>query len=356
MPSKIQLDENLWFLYICLQKSDLKAIDFNAVGLATSLKPPAARMRYTRLKRQIESGLLLTHTTPAAPSSPTLSPSPQPSSLSHPHSSSPSTSASYFKAAPIAVKRKRAIKKSQESSGGGGGGNSSDGGDEKHLPSHHSRYRSHPSHLGPGNSKPANKAKREKQKSEIKTEHKSDWSSAASSPFSSFSGSSSASASNSEDEIPLRKRRALAHAHTQAHAAQQRSAAPSPSQPATQMVAPGQGMEMAMGQGAMQGYNTYAQAPRAQLGSEGDRGVAHGLANMGYTGRGVYASPYVGFIDGRPTPDAMGMPAPGGLGLGSSLGFENGLPRPGLEGEMEREVGEQREEGGENVEGRGMSV
>jgi hypothetical protein len=24
MPSKIQLDENLWFLYICLQKSDLK--------------------------------------------------------------------------------------------------------------------------------------------------------------------------------------------------------------------------------------------------------------------------------------------------------------------------------------------
>lgn len=26
MPSKIQLDENLWFLYICLQKSDLKTV------------------------------------------------------------------------------------------------------------------------------------------------------------------------------------------------------------------------------------------------------------------------------------------------------------------------------------------
>ncbi|KAG9245805.1 hypothetical protein BJ878DRAFT_398739, partial [Calycina marina] len=56
MPSKIQLDENLWFLYICLTKSDLKTIDFLAVGAATNLKPPAARMRYTRLRRQIESG------------------------------------------------------------------------------------------------------------------------------------------------------------------------------------------------------------------------------------------------------------------------------------------------------------
>ncbi|CZR63180.1 uncharacterized protein PAC_13077 [Phialocephala subalpina] len=67
MPSKIQLDENLWFLYICLQKSDVKSIDFTAVGAATSLKPPAARMRYTRLRRQIESGTLIgTHGTPFA--------------------------------------------------------------------------------------------------------------------------------------------------------------------------------------------------------------------------------------------------------------------------------------------------
>ncbi|PMD16573.1 hypothetical protein NA56DRAFT_649437, partial [Hyaloscypha hepaticicola] len=70
MPSKIQLDENLWFLYICLQKSDLKSIDFQSVGLATNLKPPAARMRYTRLRRQIESGTLIgTHGTPFLSSS-----------------------------------------------------------------------------------------------------------------------------------------------------------------------------------------------------------------------------------------------------------------------------------------------
>ncbi|MCJ1466350.1 hypothetical protein MMC07_004969 [Pseudocyphellaria aurata] len=55
MPSKIQLDENLWFLYI----------DFNGVGNVTKLKPPAARMRYTRLRRAIESGTLIgTHGTP----------------------------------------------------------------------------------------------------------------------------------------------------------------------------------------------------------------------------------------------------------------------------------------------------
>ena len=40
-------------------------IDFAAVGAVTNLKPPAARMRYTRLRRQIESGTLIgTHGTP----------------------------------------------------------------------------------------------------------------------------------------------------------------------------------------------------------------------------------------------------------------------------------------------------
>ena len=40
-------------------------IDFNAVGDATKLNPPAARMRYTRLRRAIESGTLIgTHGTP----------------------------------------------------------------------------------------------------------------------------------------------------------------------------------------------------------------------------------------------------------------------------------------------------
>ncbi|KAK0119541.1 hypothetical protein ONS95_010981 [Cadophora gregata] len=82
MPSEIQLDENLWFLYICLQKSDLKAIDFNAVGLATGLKSPAARMRYTRLRRQIESGSLNVGHGPAFSSAPP----PASSSPNHQHS------------------------------------------------------------------------------------------------------------------------------------------------------------------------------------------------------------------------------------------------------------------------------
>ncbi|KAK2794348.1 hypothetical protein FQN52_008706 [Onygenales sp. PD_12] len=56
MPSKTQPDVNLWFLYICLQKSDYKTIDFNAVGEVTSLNPPAARMRFSRLKKAIENG------------------------------------------------------------------------------------------------------------------------------------------------------------------------------------------------------------------------------------------------------------------------------------------------------------
>ncbi|KAL2070335.1 hypothetical protein VTL71DRAFT_13361 [Oculimacula yallundae] len=101
MPSKIQLDENLWFLYICLQKSDLKAIDFNAVGLATSLKPPAARMRYTRLKRQIESGALNTSHGPGFSSSPPPPPSAPPFRIpAHPPASTSS----------VPIKRKRARK------------------------------------------------------------------------------------------------------------------------------------------------------------------------------------------------------------------------------------------------------
>ncbi|KAI9815367.1 MAG: hypothetical protein M1832_005506 [Thelocarpon impressellum] len=58
MPSRIQLNESLAFLYICLQSSDYKSIDFNAVAEKTSLKPPAARMRFTRLRRAIEEGAL----------------------------------------------------------------------------------------------------------------------------------------------------------------------------------------------------------------------------------------------------------------------------------------------------------
>ncbi|OJD19484.1 hypothetical protein AJ78_00552 [Emergomyces pasteurianus Ep9510] len=55
MPSKTQADVNLRFLYICLQKSDYNTIGFNAVGEATDLSPPAARMRFSRLEKAIET-------------------------------------------------------------------------------------------------------------------------------------------------------------------------------------------------------------------------------------------------------------------------------------------------------------
>ncbi|EER45773.1 conserved hypothetical protein [Histoplasma capsulatum H143] len=64
MPSKTQTDVNLWFLYTCLQKSDYKTIDFKAVGEATSLNPPAARMRFSRLKKAIEAGATNSITSP----------------------------------------------------------------------------------------------------------------------------------------------------------------------------------------------------------------------------------------------------------------------------------------------------
>lgn len=51
---------------LCLSAADANGkIDFNAVGDATRLKPPAARMRYTRLRRAIEGGTLIgTHGIP----------------------------------------------------------------------------------------------------------------------------------------------------------------------------------------------------------------------------------------------------------------------------------------------------
>ncbi|KZF23272.1 hypothetical protein L228DRAFT_282010 [Xylona heveae TC161] len=70
MPPKLQLDENLLFLYTCLQHSDYKAIDFSSVGEAIGLKAPAARMRFTRLRKAIESGISTIGTaTPASPGS-----------------------------------------------------------------------------------------------------------------------------------------------------------------------------------------------------------------------------------------------------------------------------------------------
>jgi hypothetical protein len=85
MPSKAQPEVNLWFLYVCLQKSDYKTvsirpgsqsitphrgevstrgvsstdygrvqIDFQAVSRETNFSPAAARRRFARLKKQIE--------------------------------------------------------------------------------------------------------------------------------------------------------------------------------------------------------------------------------------------------------------------------------------------------------------
>jgi hypothetical protein len=42
-----------------IETKAVRQIDFNAVGEATNLKPPAARMRYTRLRRQIEGRTLI---------------------------------------------------------------------------------------------------------------------------------------------------------------------------------------------------------------------------------------------------------------------------------------------------------
>jgi len=46
-------------------RSTSMLLETQAVGDATNLKPPAARMRYTRLRRQIENGTLIgTHGIP----------------------------------------------------------------------------------------------------------------------------------------------------------------------------------------------------------------------------------------------------------------------------------------------------
>ncbi|OOF91658.1 hypothetical protein ASPCADRAFT_9583 [Aspergillus carbonarius ITEM 5010] len=55
MAPKPGLDTSLVFLYVCLLKSDFKNIDFKAVADATELNVGAARMRYSRLKKQLDA-------------------------------------------------------------------------------------------------------------------------------------------------------------------------------------------------------------------------------------------------------------------------------------------------------------
>ncbi|KAL4871040.1 hypothetical protein BDV12DRAFT_164642 [Aspergillus spectabilis] len=58
MPPSSLPDANLMFLYLCMTESNLTKIDFKAVGAAMGLKVPAAQMRYSRLKKLIESGIV----------------------------------------------------------------------------------------------------------------------------------------------------------------------------------------------------------------------------------------------------------------------------------------------------------
>ncbi|KAL2857015.1 hypothetical protein BJX68DRAFT_263539 [Aspergillus pseudodeflectus] len=58
MPANSLPDPSLMFLYLCLIHSDYTKIDFKAVGAATGLKGTAARMRHSRLKKLIESGMV----------------------------------------------------------------------------------------------------------------------------------------------------------------------------------------------------------------------------------------------------------------------------------------------------------
>jgi len=147
--------------------ADTRKIDFAAVGHATSLKPPAARMRYTRLRRQIESGTLIgKHGTPF---------------LSHPSSS---TSPNFDHSEKL--KRKR-------TSGGGGEG---EGEDEEEC-----------GFKGDSVGKVEKGVKAEKgelkgKKGKIKEEDEDD-----SAGWDSRSGSDTEEGWDSEDEVPLAKLR-----------------------------------------------------------------------------------------------------------------------------------------------------
>ncbi|KAH8429577.1 uncharacterized protein LDX57_007245 [Aspergillus melleus] len=56
-PNK-KSNESLMFLFICLLSLKDNAVDFSQVAAATNLKIPAARMRYSRLKKQLEVELV----------------------------------------------------------------------------------------------------------------------------------------------------------------------------------------------------------------------------------------------------------------------------------------------------------
>ncbi|KAL2829258.1 hypothetical protein BDW59DRAFT_159249 [Aspergillus cavernicola] len=58
MPGNTLPDPSLMFLYLCIINSDFSKINFAAVGAATGLKPSAASMRWYRLKKVLETGIV----------------------------------------------------------------------------------------------------------------------------------------------------------------------------------------------------------------------------------------------------------------------------------------------------------
>ncbi|KAA8648244.1 hypothetical protein EYZ11_006731 [Aspergillus tanneri] len=58
MAPRTKADANLLFLFVCLQHVGDGSIDFRAVAEATNLNVPAARMRYTRLKKALDTEII----------------------------------------------------------------------------------------------------------------------------------------------------------------------------------------------------------------------------------------------------------------------------------------------------------
>ncbi|TGZ80851.1 hypothetical protein EX30DRAFT_371883 [Ascodesmis nigricans] len=58
MPAKASEEESVRFLLLCLKHSDIKHLDFHKVASDFGIKPPAARMRLTRLRKSIDDTFL----------------------------------------------------------------------------------------------------------------------------------------------------------------------------------------------------------------------------------------------------------------------------------------------------------
>ncbi|KAH7411325.1 hypothetical protein BKA64DRAFT_379061 [Cadophora sp. MPI-SDFR-AT-0126] len=317
MPSKIQLDENLWFLYICLQKSDLKTIDFNAVGLATGLKPPAARMRYTRLRRQIESGALNTGHGPGF------------SSASLPPPSSPSQQTSSASIRNLVPKKRKRGKKSEVTVAIAKAPDSSEDGDKKQVSAGTVNKNENTPVDGVPSSDAQKRLERTAQTEKKDTKIKIENHSGSDADF----DSQSEDDEDSEDEIPLaklRKRTAMdlphpvtfANTSVAGHVQHPLSTIPAPAYSTyatshsygygspSSAIEGGRTNRMDSARYVPQGFNAFAIGSREGREAFDGRNMG-GNGSRGMDGRGLYASPYVGWVDGRGHKDQMGNPGPG---------------------------------------------